>query len=313
MRIPDNANKFVEFEKLGYFLGGYSGALTAVTDRILFTTGVTAANTVSNLKETKYSAGSVSDCSLYGYISGGDNPTGTQTVSTERFTYSTEVGAANTASNLSTKRTYPAGVSDVTTYGYLGGGYTGANIMSAVTDIITFSTSVTAANTASNISLARAYFAGLGDRTTYGYAAGGYSGNRTAVTDRITFSTSVTAANTASNLSQARDSGSTFNDNGTYGYFLGGFTSSTQVVTTDRITFATGATAANTVSNQVVGRNYAAGVSDRYTYGYVGGGGTGNYTATSERTTFSTGATAANTVSNLSLARSTHTGLSRLT
>jgi hypothetical protein len=53
------------------------------------------------------------------------------------------------------------GVSDGSVYGYALGGYTGAYV--ATTDRITFSTSVTAASTVSNLTGVRAEVAGLSD------------------------------------------------------------------------------------------------------------------------------------------------------
>jgi hypothetical protein len=90
------------------------------------------------------------------------------------------------------------------------GGYSGAVV--ATTDRITFSTSVTAASTVSNLSLARSVAAGVSDGAVYGYAMGGYTGAVVATTDRITFSTSVTAASTVSNLSLARYYGAGVSD-----------------------------------------------------------------------------------------------------
>ena len=86
-------------------------------------------------------------------------------------------------------------------YGYAMGGDTGAVV--ATTDRITFSTSVTAASTISNLTAARYLPAGVSDGSVYGYAMGGWTGAAVVATDRITFSTSVTAASTVSNLSLA--------------------------------------------------------------------------------------------------------------
>ena len=192
-------------------------------------------------------------------------------------------------------------------YGYAMGGDTGATV--ATTDRITFSTSVTAASTVSNLTAARGYAAGVSDGSVYGYAMGGYTTDNVATTDRITFSTSVTAASTVSNLSSARYSPAGVSDGSIYGYAMGGYTSAF-VATTDRITFSTSVTAASTVSNLSVARRYIAGVSDGSVYGYAMGGVSSAYVATTDRITFSTSVTAASTVSNLSVARYAAAGLS---
>ena len=86
--------------------------------------------------------------------------------------------------------------------GYFAGGYSGANVTTC--DRVTFSTGVTAAHTAGNLSQARYGLAGLSDGNQYGYFAGGNTGANVTTCDRVTFSTGVTAAHTAGNLSQAR-------------------------------------------------------------------------------------------------------------
>jgi len=293
----------------GYFLGGATGATNqvATADRIVFSTGVTAANTVSNLSLARYGPGSVSDKSLYGYVAGGYS-TGFTAV-TDRITYSSGVTAANTASNLSAARQYSVGVSDGITYGYFMGGYTGANVATA--DRITFATGVTAANTGSNLSAARHGGGGVSDGATYGYATGGLTSVPVVTADRITFATSVTAANTVSNLSVGRSYLCGLSDPTTYGYFTGGYSGSTvYLATTDRITYASGVTAANTASNLSAGRYGTANVSDGSLYGYMAGGYTGAVLATTDRITFATGVTAANTTSNLSAAKYSAIGLS---
>ena len=195
-------------------------------------------------------------------------------------------------------------------YGYFAGGQTSLSAGIAVTDQITFSTSVTAANTVSNLSTNRDFLAGMTDSMNYGYMGGGGYVVPVAITDRITFSTGITAAHTASNLSQARDglAGVSANSNiQLYGYFAGGYTGDDtgQVVTTDRLTYSTGITAANAVSNLSIARGRITGISDGLSFGYFSGGDTGAQVmvVTVDQITFSSGVTAANTASNLSQAR----------
>jgi hypothetical protein len=184
----------------GYFAGGDSGAVVATADRIVFSTGVTSANTVSNLSQARQVLAGVSDCSTYGYFAGGDS--GAVVATADRIVFSTGATSANTVSNLSVARSGIASVSDNSTYGYFAGGLTDAVV--ATTDRIVFSTGATSANTVSNLSVARQVLTGLSNGSTYGYFAGGDSGAKVTTTDRIVFSTGVTSANTVSNLSVAR-------------------------------------------------------------------------------------------------------------
>ena len=302
-RETDKGNVFTMSQgAFGYWAGGYTGAKVATVDRVVFSTGITAANTVSNLAIQKWNLKGLSDANLYGYFAGGT--TGADVATTDRITFSSGVTAANTVSNLSVANEAASGLSDITLYGYFGGGYTGNR--TAGTDRITFTTGATAANTTSNLSQARSGASSLSNYTTYGYWSGGYAAaGPTNTGDRITFSTGATAANTASNLSTNRDSGTGVSDSTTYGYFIGGGAPS---AVTDRLTFSTSTAAANTSSNLSAGRD-AVGVNDIGNYGWLAGGSTGGYVATADRIVFATSVTSANTVSNLSQARIGHTGL----
>ena len=249
---------------------------------------------------------------VYGYFAGGNS--GAIVNTTDRITFSTGATAANTASNLSTNRRGPAGVSDKVTYGYFAGGSTTTGSASVVTaDRITFSTGATAANATSNLSQARYTAAGLSDGVTYGYFGGGYTGGQVVTADRITFSSGTTAANTASNLSVARDNLAALSDGVTYGYFLGGQTGATAAGTNgDRIVFSTGVTSSNTASNLSSVRESTAAVSDSTTYGYITGGATSNTQtplALTDRILYSSGVTSAATTSNLVTARNQHVGV----
>ena len=92
----------------GYAMGGHSGAYVATTDRITFSTSVTAASTVSNLSQARGTSTGVSDGSVYGYAMGGSNIVAT----TDRITFVTSITAASTIGNLTTVRRGGAGLSD---------------------------------------------------------------------------------------------------------------------------------------------------------------------------------------------------------
>jgi hypothetical protein len=276
----------------GYWGGGYQGNVTGVvnTDRMTFSTSVSAANAGSNLTVARYGVMGISDGKTYGYFLGGVASAVYQT-KIDRITFSTSATAAN-ATNMTGAMAYGGSLGDGVTYGYFGGGSSGTNQLAACR--LTFSTSAVAAN-ASNLSVARAYVAGMSDGSTYGYFAGGNGTTRLATTDRVVFSTSVISANAGSNLSVAAYGRMGVSDGCTYGYFAGGNTT-VYIATTDRIVFSTSTTSA--YSSVLTGaRVYHAGISSGGALGYWGGGYNGTtYTAVNiiDRITFSTGAIIAN-------------------
>ena len=290
----------------GYFGGGVSSTYVATADRIVFSTGVTSANTVSNLSIARFASAGLSDGSINGYFAGGF--TSAYVATADRIVFSTGVTSANTVSNLSTVRGYIAGFSDSSVNGYFAGGNSGSTVATA--DRIVLSTGATSANTVSNLSQARNSLAGISDASTFGYFAGGSTGTSVDTADRIVFATGVTSVNTASKLSAARSSLAGISDGTTYGYFAGGLTNFTYFVTVDRIVFATGVTSANTVSDLSQAKANLTGLSDGFINGYFAGGSTGVYVDTADLIVFSTGATSANTASNLSTARGYGSGVS---
>jgi len=192
----------------GYFAGGSTSlfVLTDTADRITFSTGVTAANTDSDLVTAKSQLFSVSDGSTYGYFAGGDTNSANYEALADRITFSTGVTAANTDSALSVARGWGGELSDSSTYGYFLGGLTDSSTEVVTADRITFSTGVTAANTDSDLSVAAASQASLSSGAFYGYILGGSTGAAVLIADayQLSFSTGVTAANTDSDLSIAR-------------------------------------------------------------------------------------------------------------
>jgi hypothetical protein len=290
-------------------LATYGYFVSSIADRITFSTGVTAANTASNLSASRIGLGGVSDIITYGYFAGGYGGAATTLVTADRIVFSTGVTSANTVSDLSLSRQVFGSVSDGVAYGYFAGGSGSASTYLVTADRLAFSSGATAANTVSNLSAAKGYLAGLSDNSLYGYFAGGYTGGYVATADRIVFSTGVTSANTVSNISTNRLDPTGLSDNFTYGYFAGGNTGAS-VATSDRITFSSGATAANTTSNLTQARSAMGSSSSGETYGYFAGGTTGAVVATTDRVTFSTSTTAANTVSNLTTSRNYLAGIS---
>ena len=290
----------------GYFAGGFTGARTANTDRITFSTGTTAANTVSNLSVARSQMRGISNKVTYGYVIGGIDGAGTAVATADRITFSTGVTASNTVSDAPTTKNFYGSLSDGVSYGYLVGGQK-SGIDTTETLVITFSSEVTAANTASAISAATINLFGISDAINYGYISGGITAGNIIrkVTYRITFSTKVSSANTASDLNTARFSSGSISDNSLYGYIAGGETntsSASYIATTEKITFSTGVFAASTVSNLSQAKESMGSSSDGICYGYLSGGYTGAAITTADRITFSTSVTSANTISDLSVA-----------
>jgi hypothetical protein len=184
----------------GYFLGGDQTAFPyylQTTDRIVFSSGITTANTVSNLSASKYGQVGVSDGYSNGYIAGGYS--GAWIATADQIVFSSGVTSSYASANLSLARTNLGGVSDGTLYGYMVGGYDGTNYR-VEADRITFSTGVTSANSVSNLTVARSSLSAVGDGATYGYFGGGWTPGYLSSVERLVFSTGVTSPNAASSL-----------------------------------------------------------------------------------------------------------------
>ena len=308
----------------GYFAGGDTQGYSweyALTDRITFSTAVTASHTAANLSALRCYAIGISDCVTYGYFCGGDTAGGHDVLAVDRITYSTGITASstNTLANVGGNGSSQSqGLSDGSLYGYVPQGQDSQWMYSpkAAMNFVTFSTGVFAA--ANGLSYNTSYNGAVSDKVKYGYIAGGCSGttgtNSVLLTDRITFSTQVVAAATVSNLSYA-DARVGVSDNVTYGYLAGGLNQATGQ--TDQMTFSTGVAASHTTSNLSSDRVNSSASSDGNKYGYWAGGATffnggGSVVATADQITFSTGATAANTASNLTVARAGAAGLADL-
>jgi hypothetical protein len=311
--IIDNVLAQFPLAVYGYFGGGYDGNYKATIDRIVFSSGITSVNTVSNLSTSRYGLAGVSDCSTYGYFAGGYSSIGNSAI-TDRIQFSDEIVSANTVSNLSQARSKLAGLSDGSTYGYFGGGTTNAfGQYVATVDCIQFSDGTMSTNTSSNLTYARNYLSSASSGEIYGYFVGGYSGVITAMASKINFSTKMTSAHSPASLSVARYGIAGLSNGSTHGYFAGGISGDPPVSTMiDRLVFSTSTTSVNTVSVLSIGKWKLAAVSDGANYGYFSGGDTNSnaYSSSSDRIDFSDGIVAANTVSNLSSSREQLAGLS---
>lgn len=146
----------------GYAVGGVDNNYTEMssTDRIVFSTSVTSAATVSALNSARGYGVGLSDAVTYGYVMGGSEDVNYP--ASERITFSTGIFAVSTASNITPNTYYiTSSTSDGVLYGYASGGTTGAVV--STTHRITYSTGVTAAYTVANLSQARSAAAGISD------------------------------------------------------------------------------------------------------------------------------------------------------
>lgn len=290
-----------------YYAGTTAGAVTATKPWYPIPIGIAISTTAILINQNKLERDENEGVSaVYGYTFGGAPTTNT----TDRVTFATSTVAGSTVGRVSVAKYTSGSVSDVTRYGYVAGGLSGAGSSLTTVDRIQFSTGVTAVNTGSNIGTGRQSPASISDGALWGYLLAGFAAALSTTTDRISFASGVSQASTATTVGTARDKMSSLSDGITYGYLLGGLTatSSGPVATGERLTFSTAAINASTTYNLSSARGEVVSVSDNSLYGYSCGGTTSGAAAggvvTGDRTTFSTSATAAQTSSNLSSARS---------
>ena len=236
----------------GYFAGGYSGPPTTITDKIVFMTDTTAAQGSANLSVARQLVGGLSEGNLKGYFAGG-LPAGPLTSVVDKIVFATDITAAQASANLSVARSNAAGISEGSTKGYFAGGDTGVADYTAITDQITFSTDITAAQASANLSAIRGRATGVKGDSTKGYFCGGHTGDFIDITDKIVFSTDTTAAQVSANLSVARDSAGGLSEGNSKGYVAGGRIGGFSAVA-DKIEFSTDTTSAQASANLSVAR-----------------------------------------------------------
>lgn len=202
----------------GYACGGDTGSgnPTNKIDFLYFSNDVTVSQTSTTLSSSREYCGTVSLPNVKGYIAGGATANNTFSTTTDKITFSSDVLSAQTSANLSAAKFATSGISECSTKGYFGGGYTtvSANPGSS-TDKIVFSTDTTSAQTTANLSGIRAYCSGVSQGSSKGYYLGGwttYSSTAVATGDKLTFSTDTTAAQTSANLSSARGAGASLDN-----------------------------------------------------------------------------------------------------
>lgn len=299
----------------GYAMGGYTSTVpTITTERVTFSVDTFLTQTTANLSLVRGhgQSGTVSQSGVKGYACGGSTGgfSGNHTNVTDKLTFSTETIIAQTTANLNVAVRVTAGVSEVTSKGYiLGGSTNNANsTQSNIEQIITYSTDITATNTSTNLSQARFCVSGISDGSTKGYAGGGATGGLIAqiTTDKVTFSTDSISAVTTANLTGIRHSTAPLSNGATKGYFIGGLVTSVgDSLLADKVTFSTDVTASVSTANLSVARVTTCGISEGSNKGYATGGYTGVNVArvTTDLVTYATDVSSTATTMNLNTAR----------
>lgn len=294
-----------------YYCSGTAGAITSTQPANSRIAAVALSDTeiLIDIRGPNTSVTPTVVTGVKGYWAGGATGTADQLATADKILFSTDTTAAQTTANLSTARRLLAAAGNDGTKAFWAGGQTGASTDVANTDKTTFSTDVTSAAAGANLSQARSYVAGVSERSTKAYFAGGYTGANVATADKTLFSSDTTAAQTTANLSAARQGSAGVYGGSTKGYFGGGFSSGYSVIT-DKLVFSTDATAAQTSANLSQGRSLLAGESEGTSKGYWLGGTTGVALATADKIAFSSDTTAAQGSANLSSIRERLAGLS---
>lgn len=230
--------------RYGYFLGGQDdNDVLATADRVDLNTAITSAYEAANLSQEKSGCIGITDASREnGYTVGGVILGGIYVATADKTAFFSGATSADSNADLSLARALLANVSDGQTYGYFLGGTTdGGPTPSVIADRIAFTTGVTAASVAANLTVARFACGGVSS-PTFGYIfSGGYDSstdNNTTV-DKLNFSTGVTASSLVTVQISRRGYGVASN-NQDKGYIAGG-TGNTgfELASAERLTFAT--------------------------------------------------------------------------
>ena len=301
----------------GYIIGGYTGALVVTGDKLTYATDTTSASTASNssIARSGISRHGISEGATKGFISGGYTGGTTSTLVTDKITYSTDVNAAQTSSNLVYARYDGAAFSDFTTKGYLLGGNNETNAAYAQGQKITF-----AAETFSNIvpaSLAsvKQGHGSISDGVSKAITAGGSTAGYT-VTAMVTscektdFATDQTSS-VSMTLSTPVGYFSTLTDYQAKAFFIGGYrylnSTSSIISSSDSLSFATNSISSFASATLSTGRWAATNLDQITTNGYILGGytntGATGYASVTEKFNYTTTTFSNATSANLSQTR----------
>jgi hypothetical protein len=123
-----------------------------------------------------------------------------------------------------------------TSKGYWGGGFTGLSSWTTRTDKISFSTDTSVSQTTADLSAGRDRYQSVSDGSSKGYFAGGQTGSHLSICDKVTFATDVTVAQTTITLARIGGSGMS---NGINGLALGGIDLTGLSKSANKLAFAT--------------------------------------------------------------------------
>ncbi len=264
-------------------------SLTTTTSTTTTTTTTTSTTTgpptTSTTTTSTTSTSPIPSLLLYGgyYVAGSTNNSGVfaGTQTTYKLNYWYEVTYRVPTSDISYKADRLFGLSNLTTTGYVAGGYTTDAIPNSYSNNITsinYATDVATLESSLLIS-GRYYGASLSDAdSNKGYISGGYiSGSTVNSTDTLDFSTNIISSSVQSYLSSRRAIIASFSDNSAKGFYLGGITGNLDqtnfgsVSLIDKMTFATNVISISSFSleDNTFG---GVGLYSSYGYGYYAGG-----------------------------------------
>jgi hypothetical protein len=200
----------------GWFSGGYApapiSAITCTVQRITFATDTATASTRGPLSAARrYFAGTGTSTS--GWVGGGYGPylappaIYAAYTTVQRITYATDTNTASVRGPLSAGGYGLAAVTDLTTYGWFGGGYSATAPYNASTvDRITYATDTATATIRGPLATGTRLFGATTDGTTYGWFGGGRvpgSPPTISTVQRITYATDTATAGVRGPLASA--------------------------------------------------------------------------------------------------------------
>jgi len=193
----------------GWWGGGTNGSDNiSNVQRITYATDTATASLRGPLSAAiRYLAGTGTSTSGWfggGYSPGAASPPIYITTTVNRITYATDTATASVRGPLSAGGgTGLAAVTDLTTYGWFGGGYTPASQASTV-ERITYATDTATASVRGPLSVGVSLQGATTDGTTYGWFGGGVSTSpRVSTVQRITYATDTATAGVRGPLASA--------------------------------------------------------------------------------------------------------------
>ena len=224
----------------GWVAGGYSTAVS----RITYATDTATASSRGTLEATRYAcAGTGSDS--YGYFAGGQLAPGPYQTNTSRVDYSNDTATATATGTFPLGFNNAAATTDITTYGWFGGGRLPGFVSISTVNRITYATDSGSTSTRGPLSVARQQLRGIGN-STYGWF--GAANDNIKTVDRITYAND-TATATQRTTMAFTDNNSLYSygavGNDSYGWFGGGraFGPGTAITSVQRIDYANDTTA----------------------------------------------------------------------